>query len=303
MRSLQRCALLFLFCCATTLAEDVSWTKTVWNGEPAWTAACRGWTAVVSERRARLVSFGPGETNLLFAPSSVEGASTWGGHRSWLGPQREWDPDWPPPADWESASADEVTVREDVLEVKHKRTDPRYPAVRRTYKWTASGDFSAETEWRDDVARRFSSVQVFQFPLASSFQIPAEKTKQLPEGLALLGGHPRYDLSFAFAMPPTLRWIGDHVRIDGEKSGSPLKPVFRPAPIEIVTGGHKLELLRGKITGTPSEELDAGLYTQVWIGDAGFPVMEAEQLSPRLEPDQSGKCAFEVLLRPARGDR
>lgn len=161
---------------------DATWSRTEWRGERAWTASSRGWTAIVSEERARLVSLAPadGGASLLYAEQ--KDVFSWGGHRFWLGPQSAWTAPWPPPEDWERSAAAELTADGDTLRVKQARTDANYPAIERSYVWR-DGVLSCTVSWRDP---RFQGIHIVQVPKEAVVRVRRAPSEAAPLGYVLL---------------------------------------------------------------------------------------------------------------------
>lgn len=273
------------------LRAEGGWRPVEWRGEKAWAATGAGWTAIVSEGRARLVSLTPpgGGDNLLFA--ELKNEFSWGGHRFWLGPQGSWAVVWPPPTDWETSPAAKVVPEGAVLRVWHPHTDKNYPEVSRSYEWR-EGVLHCTVSWRD---ARFQGIHVIQIPPKAVVRVRRKVDESMPLGYVLLPIYRRDGLLTNREVSPAVATVeGDlitlrHAKVT-EKIGVP------PQDIEADIGAYRLTLRRGKMSGMSENEPDRGMLTQVFLGSRESVFTEIEQLTPL---GGEGTAVSEVLLEPA----
>lgn len=270
---------------------DAAWRRTEWRGERAWIASSGGWTAIVSEERARLVSLAPegGGADLLYAEQ--KDIFSWGGHRFWLGPQTAWTAPWPPPADWERSAAAEIVTEGDILRVKQARAEASYPEIERAYVWR-DGVLSCTVSWRD---ARFQGIHIVQVPKDATVLVRREASEAAPLGYVLLPIYKRPGLRVNEPLSSKVATIaGDSLtlRYGGvrEKVGVP------PQPIVAEMGAYRLTLRRGEMSGMSETKPDIGMLTQAYFGSAEDPFIEIEQLTPL---GAEGGSRSEILLEPS----
>lgn len=297
LRSLARplvAAVLVLFWIAQAAAAV--WTRTEWRGEQAWVSVSgRGWTAIVSAERARLIALMPpgGGTNMLFADQKDE--FSWGGHRFWLGPQTAWSAPWPPPSDWETSPADRIEAENATLKLAHRRTNPDYPAITRTYEWRREV-LHCTAAWNDS---RFHGIHILQMPPETVVRVKRAVSDRFPVGYVLL---PVYKRPGVFtdreASPVVARVDGDEITLRNakvtEKIGVPRQPIVAEL------GGYRITMRRGAERGMSDKEPDMGMLTQVFLGSDRSVFTEIEQLTPM---GGSGESVSEILIEagtPAR---
>jgi hypothetical protein len=298
---MPRAASLFLLCFLTPAiaSASVDWKETTWHGERAWRSESGAVVAIVSERRSRLIHFGPADAlNLLSAPP-VAAAPTeeqispnWGGHRFWLGPQSRWN--WPPPTDWEFARAASVTSEQGVLRLAHPQTSTAYPAMVREYRWEAD-KLRCTVKWRGG-DKPFYAMHVFAVNVPTSIRAKLYRWDRVPHGtVGIVGDTPNAPT----ALPhPAASVVGDSLEI---KSGIAVAKLgFFPQPLTISTGGWSLTVHPGVHRGIAIESPDFGYLTQVWVGRESATFAELEQLSPYLLPDNDGWCESTVWVQAAR---
>lgn len=270
------------------------WTPVLWHGEKAWQSTSQGWVATVSQERSRLVAITRvGEGSNLLYESPREGIS-WGGHRTWLGPQSAWRPAWPPPRDWESSAAARVKASGDLLTLTHPHADPQYPALSRTYEWR--GDvLHCRLSWQGG---KFYGIHIVQLLRSAMVIVHRAVAPGLPLGYALV---PIYRRPDTLTDVPLARKVS---RIDGDTvtlrhANHAEKAAFFPQTILARIGKYRLQMGRGVQSGFSSSSPDMGLLTQVFLGDRLNPFIEIEQLSPYAK---GRSASSEVLLRPMVAD-
>ncbi len=275
-----------------SVAPQPPWSRTEWNGERAWEATCEGWTAVVSEERARLIFLGKkGGENLLYAPRERQGW-WWGGHLCWLGPQSLWK--WPPPPDWDNSAAARVEVHNGVLRVTHPHADGRFPAMERGYSWEGArlkcGQF-----WRSATQEGFA-MQIVEVPEEAVVEIPLQPSAALPHGFAIVtNGH-----QTEFALPFLGLKEGTRVFEVGHQEEA-VKLAFPPGPIVARRKGLRLTMTAGSHSGHVVGQPEAGLTTLLWPGNQENRFLELEQFSPVVRPID-GVASFTVYLEPGEDD-
>lgn len=261
-----------------------------WRGEQAWASSSKGWTAIVSEGRARLVAimpFGSGE-NLLFA--ELKNDFSWGGHRFWLGPQSAWTAVWPPPKDWEMSPAAKVEATGPVLRVEHPRTDAIYPGLMRTYEWR-SGVLHCAVSWSD---ARFHGIHILQLPTRSVVHVRRKITPELPLGYVLLTIFRRNGPLIDREVSPAVATVdGDEIAL--RSTGTSEKIGVPPQDIVAEIGDYRLTMRRGEMSGMAETTPDLGMLTQVFLGSGESLFTEIEQLTPFAAP---GLAMSEILVEP-----
>lgn len=266
-----------------------NWTRAEWRGEKAWisVSSC-GWTAVVSEERARLIALNPpgSDINLLFADQKDE--FSWCGHRFWLGPQSAWGKPWPPPSDWETSAADHVEADGERLRVTHKRTNADYPRISRTYAWRKS-ILHCTAAWND---ARFHGIHILQVPPETVIRVNRTVSVKFPLGYILLPIYKRSGVWTDREVSPAVAGVrGDVITLRNakisEKIGVP------PQPIVAELAGYRLVLRRGIQTGLSDVSPDMGMLTQVFLGSDRSVFTEIEQLTAF---GGSGEGVSEILI-------
>lgn len=283
--------ILVLVCGPTAwLGAASDWQPVEWRGEKAWAANCAGWTAIVSEERARLVSLTPpdGGDNLLF--SELKNEISWGGHRFWLGPQTGWAAVWPPPPDWETSPAARIEQEGAVLRVVHSRTDASYPGLERTYAWHG-GVLHCTATWSGE---RFHGVHILQIPPDAVVRVKRKITRTLPLGYVLLPIYLRDGLLTDRELSPAVGQVeGDTITLRGTGVGEKIGVFSQSIVAEI--GAYQLTMRRGKMTGMSEATPDLGLLTQVFLGSNESMFTEIEQLTPF---GGGGVAVSEILIEP-----
>ncbi len=273
-------------------AETTAWSTTTWRGERAYALSSGRWLAIVSVDRGRLVHFGPVAEgkNLLFEVASRETKFSWGGHRVWLGPQSLWG--WPPPDAWERSAAEQVRVTGDRLELLMPDAGRGFPRLTRIYE--SAGESLA---CRVAVAGGTQAVQVMQIlqtPQSTTADLKPEPSAQWPRGYFRCGGAVGPSMQPEFPVPDGVQETPGHVRISF--AGKSDKLAFPPQALVSHVGAATFSLAFGESRGAELAAPDAGFYTQVYIGDAGAPVVELEQLSPQWQAGESAESSMYVDL-------
>lgn len=270
--------------CVSSPAARTEWTETV---PGRWQASVSGWTLTVDSQRCRLTELiPPGGTNLLIA----------GGHRVWLGPQTAWPVFWPAPRDWENSAATSITRSPDgrTLELTLPRTDPRWPALTRRYTLTRDGVMLIAA-WTDDGTPR-QVIHILQTHADTRVEATATPTESAPLGVGLLALNSRRGLILNQTISPEFadpigpqRWSFRSGPRE-EKFGFPSQNLRTPA----------FTLERGQVTaGVSAAPVDAGLYSQIYLGSPGeWAMVEIEQVSPLLRARTlGGEVIFTTHLR------
>lgn len=269
--------------CVPPPSPRADWTETA---PGRWHASVQGWTLTVESQRARLTELiPPGGANLLIA----------GGHRVWLGPQTSWPVFWPAPRDWENSAATSVTRSPDgrTLELTLPRTDLRHPALTRRYTLTRDG-VTLIASWTDDGTPR-QAIHILQTRADTRVEATAMPTGSAPLGVGLLALNVRPGLLLDQPVPADLadpigprRWSFRSGARE-EKFGFP--------PQALRTARFTLE--RGKIAaGRETGPVDAGLYSQIYLGAPAWAMVEIEQVSPLLRAENlGGEVIFQTHLR------
>lgn len=282
--------LLALVLALSAAGRAAEWERITWNGEVAWASSSAGWRAVVSVARARLMHFGPADTNanLLLAPVTRGNRNCLGGHRLWLGPQSQWRGGWPPPAAWEYQEPAAITAVDGALRFTMPASKDSWPQLTRIYRWEGASlvcgaEFSGGT-------RPAQFVQIFQVPPATIATAEVRREAGFPEGYVRL---PSTAGPFAARFPPPV-----HASLAGETltlhhTGAVGKLGFRPQPLTGRMPGYELVVARGAQAGTVVGEPDEGFHTQVYLSSSSESFTELEQLSPLFAP---GAARFEVIL-------
>jgi hypothetical protein len=272
------------------VTED--WHATHWNGEEAAASTNAGWTAIVSIDRARLVWFGPvGGMNLLFSTTSRNDPAGWGGHRLWLGPQREWPKIWPPPEAWEHSRAKSVSLdqhhrlRLDLFEAGNG-----WPKLARTYRWHGS-DLICGAEIEGGT-RPAQVIQIVQIPQSSHVHVAAFPDAFAPRGYVRLPAGTVQELTTEFQPPSQVSGIGHLLEL--HHNGIVEKLGFAPEVLGANDGPWKLGVARGAHSGRTESEPDHGYLSQVFLG-SHEPFIELEQLSPMFAAKET--ATFEIVLR------
>ncbi len=255
-----------------------TWQRVQWHGEDSLTSTSQGWKAIISLVRARLVHFGPAdhEINLLFETADRANPAGWGGHRLWLGMQKDWASIWPPPAAWESSAAARVTERSGQLRLELSPVDDGWPDLVRTYQW--HGDtLVCGAEFRGG-SRPAQFISIFQVPRTAEILMRADPGLELPAGYVQLpSGAGPFARKFSETEHVQRSATADIVRL--RHLGHIAKLGFEPQTIIAHVAGYTLSVGRGPETGERVGEPDEGFHSQVYLGRADEPFIELEQLT------------------------
>jgi hypothetical protein len=303
----------FLTACLLLIAAaSRGWAAAVWRevSPGLFAGETAGWRFIVSAERARLVHAGPsGGENILLA----------GGHRAWLGPQGEWPGFWPPPDDWEKAPAVRLgLLPEDgaTLVLQHARTLLVFPTLIRHYTLREDG-LALTLSWRDSgeagaaAHGHFQAMHLLQLREDALVTVIPQPTEHAPLGYGLLALSRRPSFSVdtplpeGFAVPaaPPAPQTALTFAYNGrdEKFGFAPQPIVARMGRDGVTFRLSPPIIRGESLA-PVPEL--GLTTQIYQGDAGGPLMEIEQLTPRLRAVlPGGYVSATVILEPMEPTR
>lgn len=210
-----------------------------------------------------------------------------GGHRAWLGPQTEWPVFWPPPVNWENEPAVRLRQASDgTLIVDGRDAGPGAPAIRREYRWVATGVLESTVSWRETNAKGRQAIQILKIDPKAEVIAERAPSKEVPLGFVQLPIAGRPGTQTRFARPEHARIQGRTVRLRRasaeEKFGLPSQSIvarWRDAEIHL----HPREQF-GRAVGEP----DGPFSSHVYLGAADLEVVEIEQLSSRLVPTHPG---------------
>jgi hypothetical protein len=272
-----------------------AWLPATWNGERALASTAHGWKAVVSLERGRLIHFGPADRdlNLLRAPPTRENPAQLGGHRLWLGPQKNWSAGWPPPPAWESNPPESCVQADGGLRLVLADAGDGWPRLTRTYRWDGArlvcgAEMSGGT-------RPAQFMQIFQLPETTVVEVGLQPEAAAPRGYVLLpsGQTPRFNADFP---PPAAATVAGSRLTLRYRPDLILKSGHRPQPLNCRDQGYVLRVSRGPSTGAVAAAPDEGFFSQVYLGGPE-PLVELEQLSPMYAP--GSPASFATLLEAA----
>ncbi len=273
--------------------EPLGWTL-LNSGE--YRATIGPWILKVDPQKARL-------THLERYSSSNRLAES--GHRVWLGPQGEWPEFWPPPTDWESSPAISHHLSPDLLTLTLllPHTSPHFPQLARTYQLHPEG-LDLGVSWKPNSnptplelsgPQAYQAVHILQLAPEATVKLRIQPTRELPLGYGLLPLLHRREiilnrpLSPGFFKASPSPTVSSVLQFTGqeEKIGVPLQPLWVHFP-----EGDCFRLEPATFQGQPSvlPPPEAGLYSQIYFGADQWPMVEVEQLSPRLEPTTPGEA-------------
>lgn len=268
-----------------------------WRGEPAWVSTDRLALAVVTETRSRLIYLGSldGTHNLLNAPyphvlpTAEERWPNQGGHRFWLGPQKNWI--WPPPTEWEFSAAVAARSADGVLTLIQPQFDSAYPALVREYAWDRSR--LRCTAWWRPGDRHFFGMHIVPVDLPFTAEAGLHPCADLPLGLVeiTLDGA---SLS-GFLPHPALHVKECRATLQGGlrtfKAGFPVQPLTVQR-----SAGWRLSVAPGPHEGVAVALPDSNCLSQIWVGGPEYDLAELEQLTPYLAASRDGRCASTIFL-------
>ncbi len=289
-------AILFSGC-----AVSPGWREVPGKGGPVWRSESGGWRAEVDPSRGRLSYLGPSAgPNLLYSPAEPPDSLQMGGHRVWLGPQFDWKPFWPPPRNWEMMPAESIKLRAgNLLEVESPGGVGEAVAIRRTYRWRGDGRLECGVSWQETSDRGRQAIQIFQVDAAAVVEAHPAPGPSAPRGFVRLplAGRPTTETIFAFPRQAKVALNRVFLRRgrEEEKLGFPEQTLFARWPV------GQLRLHPGRINGRVVGDPDGGFPTQIYLGAHDWPVLEVEQLSPRLLPWlPGGRVSHTVLVELRR---
>lgn len=291
----------FAICLALSATLDVdagNWRYTPGNDgvSSVWTAESGNWRAEVDPLRGRLSYLGPKDgPNLLNRPVISPKSPDFGGHRVWLGPQSDWKPFWPPPPNWETQPAALVRLRSrDRLELVSPRGPGKAVAIRRTYRWKGNGVFECEVSWEEKTKQGRQAMQIFQLAHGAVLEARPTPTTEAPHGYVRLPIGTRLTTEKHFKEPEQVTRGGNRLLLrrksKEEKLGFPVQMLIARWPkfeLRLKPGSHF-----GRTTGEP----DGGYNSQIYLGSDAVPLIEMEQLSPRLLPWLPGGRVSQTVL-------
>lgn len=293
-------AVLLTGCTGPRTGKIAAWQSTRWQGESAWMSDSGNWRAIVSTDRARLIYLGPktGDANLLHAPPlPLEYFRPRGGHIFWLGPQSEWTGQWgtwPPPAEWEQQAAASAQTDGARLSLTLPRPDKNRPQLKRAYRWDHDVLY-CEVSWSGGTGD-YQAIQLLQLPLRATVE-----ARRLSENAP---GFVRFDTKGTQGFEPQV--LGKETTLLSAEtvlltaSNTPSKFGFRPHTLDARIDGYGLELGRGELHGVTVNAPDRGFETQVFLGNAPYPFVEIEQLTPRLKNHGATPNSFTISIKPRR---
>lgn len=273
------------------------WQATIWQDEPAWRSSNGSALAIVTMQRARLIYLGAtnGSHNLLNAPSPQvlpTPTDRWpnqGGHRFWLGPQKDWI--WPPLREWEFSPAASSRTDGPALILQQPHFDLHYPPITREYAW--EGDrLRCTARWLDHGRPAFG-MHVIPVDLPFVARARLRRTNRAPAGLVevTIEG-PVVDV----LLPHPTVTLNDEVAT--VRAGvQTLKLGFAVQPLTVERReGWQLSVAPGPHAGIAHELPDHGYLSQIWVGGPEHDLAELEQLTPYLRGNAQGTCASTIYL-------
>lgn len=287
-----------LFCILVSgCAQTRDWKEVRTTDRQVWRADCGRWRAEVEPSRGRLTFLGKiGGKNLLLRPEGPPSDLEFGGHRVWLGPQTEWKALWPPPPEWESRRADTVKLKAGgQLEVASPENSVKVPSIRRIYRWSRPGLLECRVVWAEEERDGRQSVNVLQLADGAIVEAKASPNPSAPNGFVQIPLSGPLAPVARFAVPAQAKVTGNRVlmrRASSEaKLGFPVQTLTArwPDAVLVLRPGRT----EGRVTGDP----DSGFRSHVYLGPDEWPVMEIEQLSPKLSAWKKGRdVSFTVSI-------
>lgn len=280
-------------------APDASWHLIQGPEGPVWRADSGPWRAEVEPARARLSYLGPREgPNLLNRPPGPPSPAEMGGHRVWLGPQTEWPAMWPPPSHWEFEPAARVLSQpQGLLEIATPPGNPQAPELLRTYQWK-NNQLVCGVFWQEQSATGRQAIHILQ--IRADATVRARPHPHASPAYVRLPLSSRPTTETTFPTPPHIlsQQNGEFTLIrrdKEEKLGFPVQPLHAAFP------GLEIILHPGRWIGIESGDPDHGFRSHVYLGPHDWPVLEIEQLSPRLTPARPGTTVgHEIIIELRR---
>jgi len=296
---------LLVGCAHANKRADSRWQKIESPGGVVWQSESDGWRAIVEPPRGRLTFLGRVDgRNLLRRPPDPTEPLEFGGHRVWLGPQEEWTPFWPPPANWEMMPANRITLRRPwELEVVSPSGAGSDVAITRRYRWAGPGILECTVLWTENLPAPRRSINIIQLAKNAIVFAEAKPTPGAPNGYAQLPIHGRPGTQQKFASPPQVQRQGRHLTLTRRPTTEKLG--FSQQTLTARWPDAELALVPGKVHGIPQTSPEADYPSHVYLGGDGSPVVEIEQISPRLRPFLPGTpvghtVRFELRDRTAK---
>jgi hypothetical protein len=177
-------------------------------------------------------------------------------------------------------------LQPDLLEVESAGGSGNAVPIRRTYRWIAKGRLECGVSWEEKLSRGRQSMQIFQLADGAVFEARPKPTATVPLGFVRLPIGPRPTTEKIFPWPKQASESGNRVLLrrgaEEEKLGFPTQTLSARWP------QGELFFHPGWIEGKISEDPDDGYNAQIYLGGGDVPLLEFEQLSPRLIPQHPG---------------
>jgi hypothetical protein len=272
-----------------------NWQRVEGPEGEVWRSDRGRWRAEIEPHRGRLSFLGlVSGPNLLNRPPGPPDVLQFGGHRIWLGPQTEWPVMWPPPSVWEMKPAARVQLRDDgILELQTGDGGEKAPLLTRTYHWKSEGWLVCGVSWLETRPEGRQSIQILQIDRQAEVVALPGSFAAAPRGYVRMPITKRKTTEREFPVPSHVRVEGDAVimRLESEeeKLGFPVQPLLtRWKDVE-------LRLHPGRWQGAEAGDPDEGFRAHVYLGSKDWPVLEIEQLSPRLRPSAPGTAVSHTV--------
>lgn len=265
-------------------ASRSDWKPVSTPSGTVWRADRGAWRAEVEPSRGRLTFLGKIDgKNLLNRPRVPVNNLDFGGHRLWLGPQAEWTPIWPPPANWESAPAASVRLlKSGWLEVLSPVGPKGEAAIRRSYRWSREGLFASSVSWKETSSLGRQAMNILQVENSATVLARAKPSAHAPLGFARIPTEAGQVVETKIARPRVAFIRGNQVFL--RRGGNQEKLGFLPQPLTARWRTVELIMHPGRVWGLVGSEPDDGFRSQVYLGSDEWPVLEIEQFTPRLRP-------------------
>ncbi len=168
-------------------------------------------------------------------------------------------------------------------------------ALTRRYSWIRPGVLSCRVDWIEILPDGRQAIQIFQLENPDAIVARQRISPALPMGCLQLPLRERAGVRKHFEKPPHAKAVGKDTFLTRqsteEKLGFPVQSLRALWPhVELI-------LHSGTITGMVTGETDGGCRSQVYLGSDEWPVVEIEQLSPRLGPGKNSDTVEVELLR------